>query len=116
MLILWGFAAASVISIAWGRCGIVPPPLPSSPVPGGEKWGRGVIILTGRGRRETAGKLRHMCWLPKLLWLDIPCLPAGFKMITPYCAQVIILSALTHNGGNGSGGVRMAKAPIVDHS
>jgi len=72
--------------------------------------------LTGRGRRETAGKLRHMCWLPKLLWLDIPCLPAGFKMITPYCAQVIILSALTHNGGNGSGGVRMAKAPIVDHS
>jgi hypothetical protein len=57
-----------------------------------------------------------MCWLPKLLWLDIPCLPAGFKMITPYCAQVIILSALTHNGGNGSGGVRMAKAPIVDHS
>jgi hypothetical protein len=30
----------------------------------------------------------------KLLWLDIPCLPGGFKMITPYCAQVIILSAL----------------------
>ena len=69
--------------------------------------------MTGRGRRETAGNLRHMCWLPKLLWLDIPCLPGGFKMITPYCAQVIILSALTHDRGDGSGGVRIPDSPIV---
>ena len=72
-----------------------------------------MIILTGRERRETAGKPRHMCWRHKLVWLDIRCLPGGFKMITPYCAQVIILSALTHNRGNGSGGVRMANSPIV---
>jgi len=29
-----------------------------------------------------------------LLWLDALCTPGGLKMITPYCAQVIILSAL----------------------